>query len=86
MEPLVTYAREHPETLNIRLFVDSNEGSPPLPNCPPLQVGRISQGSIERYIGFKDDSRPWWQKFLSKSEKVIPPDRRILFLVCGPEP
>ncbi|KAF9263686.1 riboflavin synthase domain-like protein [Marasmius fiardii PR-910] len=81
LEPLVSYAKEFSSNLRIRLFVDSSTS-----NVPDAHIGRIGKGDIERLLQ-KEDSRPnWLGRLLGRTETVDLRQRKILFLVCGPEP
>ncbi|KAI0677148.1 ferredoxin reductase-like C-terminal NADP-linked domain-containing protein [Trametes maxima] len=89
LEPLVTYSQARPDQLQVSLYVDSSEGpSHPAASSSDLVVGRIGRPAIERAIGVEAPSR--WRSFFSKPSKSRPHDRtggkKVLFLVCGPDP
>ncbi|KAJ7499186.1 hypothetical protein FB451DRAFT_1347509 [Mycena latifolia] len=81
--PLRTYAAENPEKFGLYLFVDRRDDSVPA-DVPPLQVGRISKPEIQRCLGL--NTPRWRSLFAQPSEASKNPPRKILFLVCGPEP
>ncbi|KAJ7086621.1 hypothetical protein C8R44DRAFT_721291 [Mycena epipterygia] len=78
--PLRAYAAENPERLGLHLFVDRRDGGIPA-DVPPLQVGRISKPEIRRCLGL---NTPWWRNIFVKASNG--PPRKVMFLVCGPEP
>ncbi|KAK7061477.1 NADH-cytochrome B5 reductase [Favolaschia claudopus] len=81
------YAAAYPDRMALHLFVDSLEPPPALAtDLPPLQLGRIGKPAIQRTLGIKTPS--WWRSFsfFENSANTVKPSRRILFLVCGPEP
>ncbi|KAJ6599333.1 ferredoxin reductase-like C-terminal NADP-linked domain-containing protein [Mycena vulgaris] len=82
LRPLRAYAVEHPEKFGLHLFVDQRDGGVSA-DIPPLQVGRISKPEIQRCLGL---SIPWWQTLFKSSATSNGPPRKIIFLVCGPEP
>ena len=89
LQPLVNYSEKHPDQLRVSLFVDSKDGSSAqsVPN-EDIRQGRISKADIGSLLGDRSAELTWWQKVLrvstAKSEPVA--GRKILFLVCGPEP
>ncbi|KAF9028471.1 ferredoxin reductase-like protein [Hymenopellis radicata] len=72
LQPLL----DHRDNFRVRLFVDSIPLDENAPVDAKLQVGRIDRRAVEDSIGY---GRSWWFKSPL-------PQRRILFLVCGPEP
>lgn len=67
---------------SVKLFVDSMPPNETAPVDAQLRVGRINRHAIEESLGM---SMSWWQK-LFKSAPSPAPEKRVLFLVCGPEP
>lgn len=72
-----------PNRTKVHYFVDSFDGpvNPSVPNGD-LQLGRINRRAIDRALGF-ESSAPWWQRPFKGN--VARTDRKVLFLVCGPE-
>jgi cytochrome-b5 reductase len=88
LDPMVSFAAEHPEKFNLHIFVDEDDDSQPPAQVTKKLVGRISEGSLKHCIGAEDQPPPsWWDIFSRKQAPKAPekPKRRILFLVCGPE-
>lgn len=89
LEPILTYAQTDPTRLRFSLYVDSLDGN----NASGieqrvLQEGRIGRRALEAALGIDVDS-PWWQRLYKSSgltQRGSPRDRKVLFLVCGPEP
>ncbi|EGO01712.1 hypothetical protein SERLA73DRAFT_177164 [Serpula lacrymans var. lacrymans S7.3] len=87
LQPLLEQAAKHSDKFRLEFFVDSLEGlqNPNLPDNKIL-VGRIDKSAIQSSLGM-DNSYSWWQKLLTGATAPLkPPDKKILFLVCGPEP
>ena len=89
MSPLASYAAEHPERFNFRLFVDQD--AKPLPYLPAATatpaLGRINKLAVEKVVNSGRTGISWWKRpFTSSKSSEDIPQRRILFLVCGPEP
>ncbi|KAL1742424.1 hypothetical protein HDZ31DRAFT_84143 [Schizophyllum fasciatum] len=84
--PLASYASEHPERFNFRLFVDKDAKPLPYPSPQAMvpELGRINRIAVEKVINANQVS--WWKKPFVSSASPETPQRRILFLVCGPEP
>ncbi|KAJ7283910.1 hypothetical protein C8J57DRAFT_748854 [Mycena rebaudengoi] len=78
--PLKEYAAGNPEKFRLHLFVDSRDGDVPA-DIPPAQVGRIGKPAIQQCLGL---NYSWWRILFSRVPER--PSRKILFLVCGPEP
>ncbi|KAI0089260.1 ferredoxin reductase-like protein [Irpex rosettiformis] len=89
LRPLIDHAETHPEQLRVSFFVDNKDGSSAqsIPN-DNIRQGRIDKADIGLILGDRSAGLTWWQKLLrvstSKPEPVA--GRKILFLVCGPEP
>ena len=89
LSPLASYAAEHPARLNFRLFVDQDAKA--LPYLPPTsatpELGRINRLAVEKAVNPNQTGVAWWkQPFTSSKSSAEKPQRRVLFLVCGPEP
>ncbi|KAM6495590.1 ferredoxin reductase-like C-terminal NADP-linked domain containing protein [Amanita muscaria] len=84
LDPLLKFSSECPDIFRIRLFVDSvPEDSPYVGNIPPSQVGRMGRAAIESSLDINNQNRSWLTTFWRK--KPEQPQKRRLFLVCGPE-
>jgi len=87
LQSLAFFAEEQPDRFNMHLFVDSLDGSTntPLPK-QRLQVGRINKSALTHSLGL-DAPVSWWQRLFQPVgvPNFAQPDRKILFLVCGPE-
>ncbi|KAJ7688470.1 ferredoxin reductase-like protein [Mycena rosella] len=75
--PLREYAAANPQKFGLHLFVDRPEGGVPA----DVRLGRISKPEIQRCLGL---NTPWWRSMFAPSSE--PPARKIMFLICGPEP
>lgn len=93
--PLLAHAREHPEQLDVQLYVDTLDGSHsesvPM-NSPALHAGRIDTAAVRRALHYGTSPPAWWQRLLHIGRAAEPHARetrrgtRRLVLVCGPEP
>lgn len=70
------------------LHVDSLDGPiHPSVTSKHLQIGRIDRQAVERALGTSHDTDSWWSLFGFGSKKEgTEDDRKVLFLVCGPDP
>ncbi|GJE84114.1 ferredoxin reductase-like C-terminal NADP-linked domain-containing protein [Phanerochaete sordida] len=86
LQPLQSYSVANPDRLRVRLFVDQLDGSSSetVPTGD-LQVGRIGQAALSQALS-SSQQLSWWQRWFQRSNPVLNTDRKILFLVCGPEP
>ncbi|GLB33921.1 putative oxidoreductase FAD-binding domain [Lyophyllum shimeji] len=84
MDRLTRFAAQNPERFRLRLFVDSLDGPAPTSHMPAPHVGRIDNTAIERCLGL-DQRRTWLRRLFGMAEAPRP-NRKILFLVCGPDP
>lgn len=84
LQPLLSHAQTHPDELQVALYVDSNEDTS-LIGQSDLRMKRIDKPDIIRALGL-EDNRPWWKRVLSSSSTMVDNKRRILVLVCGPDP
>ncbi|KAH7930035.1 riboflavin synthase domain-like protein [Leucogyrophana mollusca] len=84
--PLLRYTEEMPDFFSLRLFVDSSrEPAPPDHIHPRLTIGRIGRTAVQDALQ-SDEQTSWWRNLFTKeSLPSVSPERRILFLVCGPE-
>ncbi|OCH92887.1 ferredoxin reductase-like C-terminal NADP-linked domain-containing protein [Obba rivulosa] len=87
LDPLLKASRSNPESFSISLFVDEFDGSNhPCMSSSDLHVGRISKTSIERALRL-DINNPWWRKLLRLNTPMgSDKSKKVLFLVCGPDP
>lgn len=85
LRPLLSYASTHPDRLRVHLFVDQVDGSESesVPS-KDLQVGRIGTTAIRHTLS-SEQKQSWWQWLFNRSRPTITADRKIMFLVCGPE-
>ena len=89
LKPLLEYSQAHPDKLRLSLYVDAVDGSthPAVPSSS-LSVGRIGKVAIERATGSENNS--WWQRVFGSSKVTRSQDggrgKKIMFLVCGPDP
>ena len=89
LKPLLEYSQAHPDKLRLSLDVDAVDGStqPAVPSSS-LSVGRIGKVAIERATGSENNS--WWQRVFGSSKETRSHDggrgKKIMFLVCGPDP
>ena len=87
LRTLIHFAEKQPDRFKMHLFVDLKDRSTDIfvPN-QELQVGRISKPAIMRSLGL-DATGSWWQRLYKRTDtsNLAQPDRKILFLVCGPD-
>ncbi|RPD67277.1 ferredoxin reductase-like C-terminal NADP-linked domain-containing protein [Lentinus tigrinus ALCF2SS1-7] len=89
LKPIMEYSQAHPDKLRLSLFVDASDGpSHPAVPSSSITVGRIGKVAIERATGLEKNS--WWQRVFGASIDTRSQDggrgKRIMFLVCGPDP
>ncbi|TRM68315.1 hypothetical protein BD626DRAFT_545452 [Schizophyllum amplum] len=90
LSPLLAYAAERPERLKVQFFVDQDAKA--LPSLPPSAtpaVGRINRAALEKVLYPNGTGSSWWRRLFSTSttsQEQQNSQRRVLFLVCGPEP
>jgi len=80
-------ATECPDVFKMHLFVDSilnDSRTNATDGFSSLQVGRIGKAAIEHSLSLNKINWSWWPMSWRKNEEV--PRRKLLFLVCGPEP
>jgi cytochrome-b5 reductase len=87
LQTLAHLTEKQPDRFKMHLFVDSKDRSTntSVPN-QELQVGRISKSAIMRSLEL-DASGSWWQRLYKRTttSNSAQLDRKILFLVCGPD-
>lgn len=79
-------ATKCPDVFKMHLFVDAlpnDSRSNSIDGFSSLQVGRIGKAAIEHSLGLNKINWNWWPLSWRKNEA---PRKKILFLVCGPEP
>ena len=88
LEPLLSAAKSDGDHFKLMLHVDSLDGPTHLSvTSEHLQVGRINRRAVERALGNSQEIASWWSFLGFRSKKESTEDRRkILFLVCGPDP
>lgn len=83
--PLTSIAQNDPSRLRFKLFVDDKNHAGGYP-CD-LNVGRIDRKALEDVLEVRRPSA-WdkllWRKFDPKG--IAGDGRKVLFLVCGPDP
>ena len=83
--PLTSIAQNDPSRLRVKLFVDKKDHS--TGPSYDLNVGRIDNKAVEDVLEIKQLSiweRLLWRKL--KPEGIAGEGRKVLFLVCGPDP
>lgn len=87
LNPMTIFAKEQPERFKFYVFVDSDDGSKAVATTPPLNIGRITENDLQKYVTGVDPPTSWWKSFFGKSQpKEDVSKKNIMFLVCGPEP
>ncbi|KAG2152928.1 ferredoxin reductase-like C-terminal NADP-linked domain-containing protein [Suillus clintonianus] len=83
LDPLLKLAQHNPGKFRLKLFVDSfGESNGQSSTDLEIHQGRIGKDSICGAL--HSASRvPWWRSLFSRDSDVS--DRKILFLVCGPQ-
>ncbi|KAF4574729.1 hypothetical protein EYR36_006079 [Pleurotus pulmonarius] len=85
MHQLMDYAEKHCDRFRLGLFVDSDDGTSAVSSRNTFSKGRINLEAVRKYIE-SDTPQTWWNRAFGSSKPAVLPQRRILFLVCGPEP
>jgi hypothetical protein len=83
--PLTSIAQNDPSRLRLKLFVDEKD-SPTAPSYD-LNVGRIDGKAVEDVLDIRQPSvwdKLLWRKFDPKG--IAGEGKKVLFLVCGPDP
>lgn len=85
----MSFAKTDPTRLRFSLYVDSLDGDNPSAIARRgLHEGRVGRRALEAATRLDMDGS-WWQRLFKASgvtQRGTTSDRRILFLVCGPEP
>lgn len=83
LDPLLKFAQHNPEKFRLKFFVDSF-GETKGQSSIDLEVhkGSIGKESIRGAL-HSVSWFPWWRSLFSQDSDIS--DRKILFLVCGPE-
>lgn len=86
LEPIISFANADPTRLKFSLYVDSL-GSDNTPEVARrgLREGRIARGTLEAALGL-EVYRSWWKRLYGWNSPSQRNDRKVLFLVCGPDP
>ncbi|KIK65540.1 hypothetical protein GYMLUDRAFT_240062 [Collybiopsis luxurians FD-317 M1] len=82
LSTLYSFAEEHSTRFRLRVFVDNLNAE--ANGTPQLNVGRIDKNAIVSSIRGTDPSASSWMWPFKSPGKLD--ERKILFLVCGPEP
>ncbi|KAJ3475978.1 hypothetical protein NLI96_g11473 [Meripilus lineatus] len=89
LDPLLSCSHANPTRLKVSLYVDTVADGSTCPSAPShtLRMGRIGKQAIEEALGL-DDSCSWWRGWFGSrpGTRIDTTERKILFLVCGPEP
>ncbi|EKM59147.1 uncharacterized protein PHACADRAFT_113420 [Phanerochaete carnosa HHB-10118-sp] len=86
LQPLLSYSSAHPDRLRVRLFVDEQDGSDSESvSIQDVRIGRIDKPAIHQVL-YPTQEASWWQRLFHRSKSPLGADKKILFLVCGPEP
>jgi cytochrome-b5 reductase len=84
---LTTYAKEQPERFKLQVFVDNDDGSKTAAGTPALNIGKINENDLRKYVMDVDLPVSWWNRFFGKTQREEDVSKkRMMFLVCGPEP
>jgi cytochrome-b5 reductase len=78
-------AQEQPDRFRLRLFVDSLDETPA--PSEGLHIGRIDKSAVEQALDVQKPSM--WNKTFKPAETTkedYTRGRKVLFLVCGPDP
>ncbi|KIJ70330.1 hypothetical protein HYDPIDRAFT_105040, partial [Hydnomerulius pinastri MD-312] len=84
MNHLTTLAQQKPSQFKLRLFVDSSTGSA-ADQSLPIERGRIGKGAIQDALHLTQ-STSWWGRFFKPSTTPFTAERKVLVMICGPEP
>ncbi|KAG1753802.1 uncharacterized protein EDB91DRAFT_1286495 [Suillus paluster] len=83
LNPLLKLAQHNPDRLRLKLFVDSlDESNGQRFTDLEMHHGRIGKDSIRRAL-YSASRLSWWRGLFSRDSEDS--DRKILFLVCGPQ-
>ena len=83
---MVAFAYDHPEKFKFHAFVDEDDGPNASSSIPKVAVGRLSENSLKKCINDEKQASSWWANIFRRSPPLEDErNRKILFLVCGPE-
>ncbi|KAL0949904.1 hypothetical protein HGRIS_009932 [Hohenbuehelia grisea] len=87
LQPLVAFAEKNPDRFNLHLFVDhmGDSAAPGDSSSVPLHEGLIDKSAVQRLV-FSETKSSWWPRLWRSRTERPQSNKRILFLVCGPEP
>ena len=88
LRPLVKFAEDNPKRLNLSFYVDTKDGSSAEAIASSdIHERRIQKADVERTLHNGNEST-WWHKLLrvASVKPTQSTEKKILFLVCGPEP
>ena len=87
LDPLLSFAQRHPESFSLRLYVDAIGQKASQLDLPKVTLGRIGREALEHAVSHRSThANVWWKRLLRCSRRPDIAGRKILFLVCGPEP
>lgn len=85
LDKLEAAAHQHPDRFRMQLFVDALDDTPALTDG--LQIGRIDKSAVEQALDVQKPSG--WGSVFGRGEPSkadYARGRKVLFLVCGPDP
>ncbi|KAF8528986.1 ferredoxin reductase-like C-terminal NADP-linked domain-containing protein [Hysterangium stoloniferum] len=87
MDPLQAVAQKHPGSFALQVYVDTPDPKTGRRGLPRLATGRIGRKAVEEALLRRSaNSEPWWRRYWRSSRTAGTEGRKVLFLVCGPEP
>ncbi|KAG9041622.1 hypothetical protein FS837_012020 [Tulasnella sp. UAMH 9824] len=85
LDDLRMWARDHPDRLSLRLFVDPKKGDPG--DSAGVHPGRIDAQTIQEVRQERKlVKQPTWLEWLRGTATGPDRNKKVLFVVCGPEP
>ncbi|KIJ19971.1 cytochrome-b5 reductase [Paxillus involutus ATCC 200175] len=82
---LTTLSQQSPDKFELRLFVDST-GDSSVTQSLSIESGRIGKSAIQDALRLTH-STPWWRRIFQPSTATsVAPKRKVLVMICGPEP
>ncbi|KAG9005379.1 hypothetical protein FRB90_010401 [Tulasnella sp. 427] len=85
LDDLRKWANEHPERLSLRLFVDRRQGD--ANDALDIRRGRINEESIQAVRKERKLAKEQtWLEWLRGTATGPDRSKKVLFVVCGPEP
>ncbi|KAG8713505.1 hypothetical protein FRC09_018642 [Ceratobasidium sp. 395] len=89
INPLI-YSVANRRDLTVRLFIDfPTPGGEKTASHANLQIGRIGKDEVVRVLRGRDileRSQTWWEWVRGAKPQCSTREKKLLFLVCGPEP